>query len=230
MAVICVTGTDTGIGKSCATGLIARSLMERKKSVITQKLVETGNVNESEEIRLHRKIMGTGLTDDDRKGLTCPEIFAFPASPHLSAALEKKSIRKENLVKATEELASRYEYVIVEGTGGLLVPLAGTYTLLDHIHENNYPVILVTSSKLGGINHTLLSLEALKSRDISLRGVIYNTFPRERPEIENDSRKIFSLFMNKYGFSAPLVDMGKIDPDKIEEIDHKKLSQFSQLF
>ncbi len=230
MPVIFITGTDTGIGKSCATGLIARSLVERKKRVITQKLVETGSDGSSKDIELHRKIMGTGLLEVDRKGLTCPEIFSFPASPHLSALLEKRSLKKEELIKSTKELSSRYEYVIVEGAGGLLVPLAGTYTLLDYIHENSYPVILVTSSKLGSINHTLLTLEALRSREISLLGLIYNTFPPERPEIEKDSREVFRLFMREYGFSAPLIDMSKIDPDKIEEINHEKLSHFSQLF
>jgi dethiobiotin synthetase len=227
MPVICVTGIDTGIGKSYAAGLIARSLLEMKKSVITQKLVETGSQGESEDIKLHRKIMGRGLLDEDREGLTCPEIFRFPASPHLSAALEKRSIQKEKLLKSTEELASRYEYVIIEGTGGVLVPLAGTCTLLDYIHENRYPVILVTSSKLGSINHTLLTLEALRSRDISLPGLIYNCFPAERPEIEKDSRDQFRLFLRKYGFNTPVVHMGFVDPGKIEEADYEELSQLA---
>ncbi len=230
MPVVFITGTDTGIGKSYATGLIARSLGEGKRSVITQKLVETGSDGCSKDIKLHRKIMGTGFLEEDREGLTCPEIFRFPASPHLSAFLEKRSLKKEALVKSTEELSSRYEYVIVEGVGGLLVPLAGTYTLLDYIHENSYPVILVTSSKLGSINHTLLTLEALRSRGISLLGVIYNTFPPERPEIREDSRNVFTLFMSEYGFHAPVIDMIKIDPDNIEDFDHKKLSDFTQLF
>jgi dethiobiotin synthetase len=224
MPVICVTGIDTGTGKSYATGLLAGSLLDREKSVITQKLVETGSVNESEDIKLHRKIMGTGPLEEDRMGLTCPEIFSFPASPHLSAALENKSIRKEKLVEATRELASRYDYVIVEGTGGLLVPLAGTYTLLDHIHENRYPVVLVTSPKLGSINHTLLSLEALQSRDISLLGLVYNSYPAENDEIVKDSRKVFTLFMEKYGFRAPVINMGKIDPDKVSGADFGKFN------
>ncbi len=230
MPVIFITGIDTGIGKSYATGLIARSLGERKRRVITQKLIETGCDGCSGDISLHRKIMGTGLLEEDRTGLTCPEIFSFPASPHLSALLEKRNLKKEELVKTTEELSSRYDYVIVEGVGGLLVPLAGTYTLLDYIHENSYPVILVTSSKLGSINHTLPSLEALKSRGISLLGLIYNMYPPERPEIEKDTRSMFALFMREYGFSAPLINMMKIDPDRIEEIDHEMLSYFSRLF
>lgn len=224
MPVIFVTGTDTGIGKSYSTGLIARYLMERKKSVITQKLIETGSEKESEDIKLHRQIMGTGLLDSDRKGLTCPEIFNFPASPHLSAALEKRSIQKEKLIKATNELASHYEYVIIEGTGGLLVPLDETYTLLDYIHENSYPVILVTSSKLGSINHTLLNLEALKSRKIILLGLIYNTFPAEREEIEKDSRNVFKIFMEKYGLSAPIINMGKVNPLQVENTDFEGLT------
>ena len=92
MSVIFITGIDTGAGKSIATGLIARYLYKNNKSVITQKIVQTGCEKISEDIALHRKIMGIDLNEDDKKGLTCPYTFKYPASPHLAAQMEQKEI------------------------------------------------------------------------------------------------------------------------------------------
>ncbi|MBL6957333.1 MAG: AAA family ATPase, partial [Chlorobium phaeobacteroides] len=82
--VIAIAGIDTGIGKSVATGLLARSLLESGSRVITQKMVQTGCQDVSEDILLHREIMGVPLQDVDRDGTTCPYVFSYPASPHLA--------------------------------------------------------------------------------------------------------------------------------------------------
>ena len=93
MGIVFVTGIDTGIGKSVATGLMARWLAQRGRTVITQKLVQTGCRGPvAEDIAVHRRLMGTGLLDVDRDGTTCPCIFAYPASPHLAARLEGRVV------------------------------------------------------------------------------------------------------------------------------------------
>ena len=79
-----ISGIDTDAGKSYATGYLARCLNENGVKTITQKFIQTGNTGRSEDIELHRKIMGTGLTEEDREGLTMPEIFSYPASPLLA--------------------------------------------------------------------------------------------------------------------------------------------------
>ena len=81
--------------------------------------------------------------------------------------------------KATEELSRRYDAVLVEGAGGLMVPLTRDFLTIDYIAQQNYPLIFVTSGKLGSINHTLLSLEAIRNRNIKLDTVAYNLFPEE---------------------------------------------------
>lgn len=83
-----VSGIDTDIGKTVATGVLAKQLLQQGKSVITQKPVQTGCKNIAEDIAVHRKIMGIPMQEADKQGLTMPEIFSYPASPHLAARLD----------------------------------------------------------------------------------------------------------------------------------------------
>ena len=206
-----VTGIDTNIGKSIATGWLAKQLFDCDRSVITQKLVQTGNNGYSEDIELHRKIMGIDFTEVDKKGLTAPVIFSYPASPHLASRIDNQNLDLEIISKATEKLASQYDIVLLEGAGGPMVPLTIDLLTIDYIAQRAYPVILVTSGRLGSINHTLLCFEALLQRGMELYKVIYNMYPSTDKIIEDDTLQIIKLYMNKYFPSATLVEMPKID-------------------
>jgi len=202
-----ISGIDTGIGKTIATGLIARGLMDSGVTVITQKGVQTGCVDVSEDIVKHRQLMGVGMLPEDTEGLTCQYLFATPCSPHLAARIEKITIEPDKITQAAEQLGERYEVVLLEGAGGLFVPLQEDYTLIDYLAERQWPALLVTSSRLGSINHTLASLEALKHRDITLAGVIYNRHNETEQLIAEDSLNIISCYLRKYGFGCPIVEM-----------------------
>ena len=206
-----VTGIDTNIGKSIATGWLAKQLFDCDRSVITQKLVQTGNNGYSEDIELHRKIMGIDFTEVDKKGLTAPVIFSYPASPHLASRIDNQNLDLEIISKATEKLASQYDIVLLEGAGGPMVPLTTDLLTIDYIAQRAYPVILVTSGRLGSINHTLLCFEALLQGGMELYKVIYNMYPSTDKIIEDDTLQIIKLYMNKYFPSATLVEMPKID-------------------
>ena len=171
-----ITGIDTDAGKSFATGWLARLIMSRNKSVITQKFVQTGNQEYSEDIEVHRRIMGIPMTKEDVEHITAPVIFTYPASPDLAAKLDGKEIDFEAISNATKTLDSRYDHVLIEGAGGLMVPLKGDYLTIDYIREHKLPVVLVTNGRLGSINHTLLSLKAIADENIELFAVLYNTF------------------------------------------------------
>ncbi len=206
-----VTGIDTNIGKSIATGWLAKQLFDCGRSVITQKLVQTGNSGYSEDIELHRKIMGIDFTEVDKKGLTAPVIFSYPASPHLASRIDNQNLDLEIISKATEKLANQYDIVLLEGAGGPMVPLTTDLLTIDYIAQRAYPVILVTSGRLGSISHTLLCFEALLQRGIKLYKVIYNMYPSTDKIIEDDTLQIIKLYMNKYFPSASLVNMPKVD-------------------
>lgn len=87
-----VSGIDTNIGKSYATGYLTRKWNEAGIRTITQKLVQTGNEDVSEDIALHRRLMGTGWLPEDDERLTMPEIFSYPCSPHLAAEIDRRRL------------------------------------------------------------------------------------------------------------------------------------------
>ena len=121
--VFFVSGIDTDAGKSYATGFLAREWNKNGQRTITQKFIQTGNVGHSEDIDLHRRIMGISFTKEDEEGLTMPEIFSYPASPHLASQLDNRPIDFNKIKRATKKLSERYDYVLLEGAGGLMVPL-----------------------------------------------------------------------------------------------------------
>lgn len=197
--VFFVSGIDTDAGKSYATGFLARELNLQGKKTITQKFIQTGNVGYSEDIDLHRRIMGIPHTEEDRLGLTMPEIFSYPASPHLAARLDGREIDFKKMERATEELSNRYDTVLLEGAGGLMVPLTEELLTIDYVAQKGYPLIFVTSGKLGSINHTLLSFEAIRNRDIRLDTVMYNLYPTVKDKtIQKDTQMFIQNYMKKY--------------------------------
>lgn len=192
-----VTGIDTDAGKSYATAIIARRMAESGKSVITQKFIQTGCIDTSDDIETHRRIMGIPMQPVDLDGTTCPEIFTFPASPHLAAALENRTINLEKITRATHKLQSMYDIVLVEGAGGLLVPITEEYTTADYIKEHELPIFLVTSPRLGSINHTLLTIEVCKMRGIEIAALVYNHYPKDNELIERDTLNFLRQYVQK---------------------------------
>lgn len=214
-----ISGIDTDVGKTIATGLMARYLFKQNQSIITQKIVQTGCQGSSDDILVHRQLMGCELFEEDRSGLTCPYLFKRPASPHLAARLEGGRINTQIISRATLELKKRFKTILIEGAGGLQVPLNNDSTVLEYIRENHYPVILVTSSKLGSINHTLLSIEALKTRNINLVGMVYNRYPETDNIISDDSIMQMRRFMIRCGYGEQIVEMGGMDLSKPDDLD-----------
>ncbi len=195
-----VSGIDTGIGKSYATGYLAKLWNDRGVRTITQKLVQTGNTGTSEDIELHRKIMGCGMLPEDMAGLTMPEIFSYPCSPHLAAEIDGRPIDFDRIAGATDRLSETYDAVLIEGAGGLMVPLTRNFLTIDYVARKGYPLVFVTSGRLGSINHLLLSLEAVCHRNIRLHAVLYNMYPADDDEIirQDTERYVKNLLSGKF--------------------------------
>lgn len=169
-----ITGIDTDAGKTCVTGYLSRTLLEEGVNVITQKLIQTGNTGISEDIELHRRIEGRPLQEVDLDGTTCPLIYSYPCSPHMALTIDERAPQYELATASTRALLAKYDQVLIEGAGGLMVPLTEELLTIDYIQQQELPVILVTTAKLGSINHTLLNLEVLRKRDIPVDLVVYN--------------------------------------------------------
>jgi dethiobiotin synthetase len=175
MSAIFVAGTDTGVGKTVVTGLLARNLSLRGYRVATQKWVQTGSASD---LDAHLRWMGRRRAEF--RGFLramVPAALAAPVSPHLAAELGGARIAASSIRRAFLRLSRHFDFVIVEGTGGLLVPFSRKKLLIDLARELDLPVLLVAGNRLGAINHTLLSLEALKARKMKILGVVFNNLP-----------------------------------------------------
>lgn len=205
--VFFVSGIDTNIGKSYATAYLARLWNEQGRRTITQKFIQTGNPEGySEDIELHRRLMGMDYLPEDEQGLTKPEIFSYPASPHLAAQIDHRAIDFDKIKRATDTLSRDYDAVLVEGAGGLMVPLTEDFLTIDYVRQEGYPLVFVTSGRLGSINHTLLSFEAIERRGIKLHTVMYNLFPEgEDKIIQEDTEGYIRRYIDKHFPEAEFV-------------------------
>ncbi|MCK9226669.1 MAG: dethiobiotin synthase [Syntrophorhabdaceae bacterium] len=175
MKNIFVTGTDTGVGKTAVScGLAAYLSLRKGYDVGVMKPFESGNGASVEEMPGDAWALkqASGSTDDIRD--VNPYNFKAPLAPETAAMLENAHIDIARVTAAYTKLADRHDIVIVEGAGGVLVPIRDGYFYSDLIVAWQIPVILVSRLTLGTINHTLLSCHYLRSIGVSVSGVILN--------------------------------------------------------
>ena len=208
-----ISGMDTNIGKSYATGYLAREWNAKGIRTITQKMIQTGNSLVSEDIKLHRHIMGCGWLPEDDERLTMPEVFTYPCSPHLASEIDKLAINFNKIKHATQQLCERFDAVLIEGAGGLMVPLTRKYLTINYIQDNQYPLILVVSGRLGSINHILLSLEAVQKRNIQLHTLIYNLYEDRDgdPIIREDTKTFIHQYLRNFFSETKIMELPLID-------------------
>ncbi len=200
-----ISGIDTGIGKTIATGLMARSLSARAVDVITVKMVQTGNDGFSEDLDAHRAMMGGARFPEDDQGLTAPQIFKFPSSPLLSAGLEGRKVDLGKIATAVEACAANHAVTLVESAGGLDVPLTEDVLSADFAAERGWPLVLVTCGRLGAINHALLSLDAAKMRGIEVAGVVHNSYFSDDQKLDDDALAAIRRHLLKLGYPQRIV-------------------------
>ncbi len=175
MNAIFVAGTDTGAGKTFITELLARNTKQAGYNVAVQKWVETG-VTKSKAVYS----------------------FRLAASPHLAAKRENKKINIAKIKNEFKQLTKEFDFVIVEGTGGLMVPITEKELLIDIVKDLKIPVLLVAANRIGAINHTLLSLEALNIRKMRVLGVIFNNLLKgENKLVMKDNPEIVKKIIRK---------------------------------
>lgn len=150
------------------------------------------------------------LPEDDEK-LTMPEIFTYPASPHLATKMDGRALDFNKIEQATHILKQRFDVVLLEGAGGLMVPLTTDMLTIDYIAEHQFPIILVSSGRLGSINHTLLSLEAIKQRGLSLYALAYNLNDESQDTIiSKDTAQYLKQYLKHSFPEAKWIDIPKI--------------------
>ena len=209
MKAIFVTGTDTGVGKTIVCAHLAKYILEKGYSVITQKWVETGCRNRfSRDVETHLKIMGKNkLSIRNYLSDVSPYTFKEASSPHLASKMENKKINADKIKNSFRLLTRKFDFVIVEGIGGCLVPFDKSNFVINIVKDLNLPVVVVAHNKLGAINHTLLTLEALSARGINILGVLFNNSPQAQKMIIKDNPRIIKTLSKQEIFGClPWVD------------------------
>ena len=175
---IFITGTDTGVGKTVVGAGLALVLRERGMRVGVMKPVATGCTGEGKRLVSEDAVYLFEAAENEYPPLTNPLRFRTSLSPNVASIIEKKEIPIEKILKAYRELQHNYDFLIVEGIGGLLVPLTKEYYVANLIHEFGLPIVIVTRGGLGTINHTLLTVDAAVIRGLEVRGIIFNRMPK----------------------------------------------------
>lgn len=206
--VLFISGIDTDAGKTYCTAWLSSELEKQQSiSVITQKFVQTGCTDMSEDIEAHRRLTGKGLLDVDLDHTTAPVIFSYPASAQLAARIDGRDIDLSLIDESTDKLKERFDTVLVEGAGGIMVPLTDTFLTIDYIASRRLPVALVTNGVLGSINHTILSLEALAARGIKVWAILYNKHFDSDAVIADDTRNFIGRYAATHFPGVPVIDI-----------------------
>ena len=180
-----VTGTDTSIGKTYVCARLLEFLKTKGIQVGYQKWVASGtDAGLPEDVNLCLDAAGISPTPELVEQLA-PYYFRFPASPHLAAEMENRVVDPEVIIENYQKLAARYKWLIVEGVGGVMVPLRRDLLLADLLARLQPRTLVVARSGLGTLNHTLLTLEALRKRNIPVLGIVFSD-----PEIQEDERLV----------------------------------------
>lgn len=170
MTPVLVTGTDTGVGKTLVTAAIAAALTEGGRRVGVMKPAETGCRPDAEDART----LIAAARDPAPLADVCPYRLPDPLAPSLAAERAGVAIDVAALAALGQRRAATYDVLLIEGAGGLLVPLTRTASFADLAAELRARVLLVVGSRLGAINHALLTLDALASRRIAVAGYVVN--------------------------------------------------------
>lgn len=172
---IFITGTDTGVGKTLVAGGLAAVLRERGVDVGVMKPVESGCRRQNGKLLPEDALFLRDMAQcSDELDLVNLYALEHPLAPALAAEVEKIEINPGRILQTLHILLSRHELVIVEGVGGLLVPLYGNYFVSNLAKELNFPIIIVTRASLGTINHTLLTLSYTSVTGFDVLGLVMN--------------------------------------------------------
>ena len=183
---IFITGTDTGVGKTIVTAALARHFRAKGLNVGVMKPVETG-VEDPKTIGPDATLLRWAAQVEDDNDLLSPYRFKLAASPHQAASEAKVDIDLKTIIDAFNTLRQGKDVMLVEGAGGLMVPIRGGYLMADLAGQLGLPLLVVTRPCLGTINHTLLTTFTARAMDLPISGLIINRMPQNPDKVESEA-------------------------------------------
>ncbi len=224
-SAIFITGTDTGVGKTVVAAAVALALKRKGLDVGAMKPAATGcRRRGGERISEDVEYLTGACGCEDERELVCPYMLREPLAPEIAAEREHARIDIRKITRAFKELSRRHEALIVEGAGGLFVPIKRNYFMLDLVEALCIPMVLVVRPGLGTINHTLLSCEAIRSRNTDLIGIVVNDYPKKPSLAERTNPEI----IRRYSGCRMLGVMPKLPRVSVEKGSYDGLRQAAE--
>ncbi len=170
-----ITGTDTGIGKTVVTACLTALFKSQDMDVGVMKPIETGvDPVCSSSANSDAKFLMESSSSTDTEEEVCPYRFKTPASPYQAAQIAGTQIQPSTILEKFKVLQSRHSMMMVEGIGGLLVPITYKYSVADLALKIGLPLIIVSRFRVGTLNHTLLTINAAQQYGLKIKGIILN--------------------------------------------------------
>ncbi len=225
-----ITGTGTDVGKTFASGFIVNMLSHFGKKVLYYKLIQCGTAESGGDVfpggdtEVLEKKFGHPHT-------CCSFRLKTPASPHYAFSAESRTFHLEEIQNKLLVSRKEYDFVIVEGAGGIRVPVSPSLEMSDLARQISFPVIVVTHPGLGTLNHSLLTFEHLKHKQIPVAGFMMNSGTEtdmNSPWAQDTLQELSRRSSYRYLGAVPRFQNGKWNIKNFE--DHPLYSYFSRLF
>jgi len=212
-----VTGTDTNVGKTVIAGAIANYFLRQRVRIAVAKPIATGCVKRRE-----------GLVSEDAEflascadarfplDLICPIRYKEPLAPTVAADRADEPVDWRVVDRCLELMAAESDVMIIEGVGGVMVPLDHEHTVLDLARWLRLPAVIVARPSLGTLNHTLLTISALRRANVDIAGVVINRYPDDSPSVAEETAP---AYIEKFG-KVPVL---ALVPDEVDPV-HPPLS------
>ena len=208
MRGVFVTGTGTDVGKTVVAAVIAHTAASRGARVAVFKPAVSGLDEGGEpDHALLRRAAGSEQSDDQ----IAPYRFGPPVSPHLAAELAGEEIDLGRALAAARDPASGGDLLVCEGVGGFLVPLTRQRLIRDFARDLGLPVVIAASPGLGTINHSLLTIDAVRAAGLRVAAVVLTPWPREPGRLERDNRETIAAIGGVPVEILPELDLGAPD-------------------
>ena len=230
---ILITGTDTGIGKTSFTRLLSLLLRSSGARVSVLKPVETGCTTRSDGTLFASDAYQ--LWESSSQVQRLEEVISYkftaPLAPAVVAEQENRLISLPKITRAIRESQQKGDFTLIEGAGGLLVPITWEFSFLDLARKHNMPCLLVVGSRLGALNHAALTFETLSHHGVPVLGYVFNDLFRKQPDGElfneaalSSNRESFKKLAAPYGYRE-LAHLPFIPPEVLK--DNDKLTEFA---
>lgn len=178
---IFITGTGTDVGKTYVTGLIVKKMRESGRNTAYYKAAMSGNERRAD----GSLIPGDAMYVKNISGISqpvgemCPYVYESAVAPHLASRLEGNPVKMEVVRKGFEEVCGKYDYVVMEGSGGILCPICfdeAKIQLEDIVKDLGLSSLIVADAGLGTINSVVLTVEYMRARELPVKGIVFNHF------------------------------------------------------